>query len=319
MLIIKKSGFSDLVVKCPCNGLTYAMSPVLKGLDSVRVVLNWGSTPRDLDSHLIFDGNHIYWGRKKGVQAWLDVDDTDSYGPETITVDKKKHGSTYLYAVHDFSNKANSDDQMLSASGAMVFVYVGQSLVRTYHVPRGTGNLWTVFRITADGNIEDINRLAGYSLPGHLAGRLISELERADSTTNTANTGTDNIDTASAKRNNTLGEKAYHDGNLEAAIDYYQASIQNDPNFANAYANLGLAYRKLNRFAESIWASRKAISFASGSNAAKTRAGAYYEIAKLYEDNDDFESALRHYKLAKQNNNLPVYDAAIARMNEKLR
>src|SRR5579875_397420 len=54
MLIVKKSGFSDLVVKCPCAGLTYAMSPVMKNLDGMRVVLTWGSTPRDLDLHVSY-------------------------------------------------------------------------------------------------------------------------------------------------------------------------------------------------------------------------------------------------------------------------
>ena len=42
LLIIKKSGYSTLVAKCPCDGMTYALSPVLKDLNSMRIVLNWG-------------------------------------------------------------------------------------------------------------------------------------------------------------------------------------------------------------------------------------------------------------------------------------
>jgi tetratricopeptide (TPR) repeat protein len=308
MLIIKKTGFSDLVAKCPCDGLTYAMSPVLKGLDSVRIVLSWGSRPEDLDSHLVYAGNHVYFEAKAGAQAWLDVDDTDSYGPETITIDKKQYGTPYTYAVHDYSNQ-EADDLFLSKSGARVFVYVGQSLVKTYYVPSGIGDVWTVFRITEDGDIEDIDTLNGY---GGSIGNLAKYI--AD------NGGASQVvqvrgDTNAAKRNNTLGEKAYRDGNVDTAIDYFQTAIQQDPNFAAAYGNLGLAYRKLNRFAESIWASRKAISFASGENAGKTRAAAYYEIGKLYENNGDLENALRHYKRAKENNNAPVYDKAISRLD----
>lgn len=58
LLIIKKENYSSLVVKCPCNDLTYALSPVMKNLDGMRIVLNWGKYPSDLDSHLTFPGNH---------------------------------------------------------------------------------------------------------------------------------------------------------------------------------------------------------------------------------------------------------------------
>ena len=33
LLIIKKDGYSNLVVKCPCAGMTYAISPVMNNLD----------------------------------------------------------------------------------------------------------------------------------------------------------------------------------------------------------------------------------------------------------------------------------------------
>lgn len=88
LLIIKKPGYSNLVVKCPCKGMTYAISPVMENLDGLRVVLTWGQTPDDLDSHMIFPGNNIYFENKTGTDAELDVDDTDSYGPETITLQK---------------------------------------------------------------------------------------------------------------------------------------------------------------------------------------------------------------------------------------
>ncbi|BBN52193.1 hypothetical protein TRE132_03180 [Pseudomonas chlororaphis subsp. aurantiaca] len=45
LLIIKKPGYSNLVVKCPCSGMTYAISPVMQNLDGLRVVLTWGATP----------------------------------------------------------------------------------------------------------------------------------------------------------------------------------------------------------------------------------------------------------------------------------
>lgn len=68
--------------------MTYAISPVMTNLDGMRVVLSWGEKPFDLDSHLIFPGGHIYFDSKEGTDANLDVDDTDSYGPETVTISK---------------------------------------------------------------------------------------------------------------------------------------------------------------------------------------------------------------------------------------
>ena len=97
LLIIKKSGYSTLVAKCPCDGMTYALSPVLKDLNSMRIVLNWGQSPLDLDSHLSYKNQHVYWDNKQGQDANLDVDDTDSYGPETVTIDKRLDGQYYVY------------------------------------------------------------------------------------------------------------------------------------------------------------------------------------------------------------------------------
>ncbi|WP_143331149.1 YfaP family protein [Burkholderia aenigmatica] len=149
LIIIKKDGYSNLVAKCPCTGLTYALSPVMRSLDGLRVVLTWGAEPRDLDSHMTYPGNHVYFRSKRGVDANLDVDDTDGYGPETVTLERKRDGDTYVYAVHDYSDRDAPGTTALSQSQAKVFVYVGESLVRTYYVPRNQpGNLWTVFRIT---------------------------------------------------------------------------------------------------------------------------------------------------------------------------
>ena len=42
LLIVKKEGYSNLVVKCSCAGMTYAISPAMTSLDGMRVVLSWG-------------------------------------------------------------------------------------------------------------------------------------------------------------------------------------------------------------------------------------------------------------------------------------
>ena len=110
LLIIKKAGYSTLIAKCPCDDFTYALSPVMQNIDGLRVVLTWGEAPKDLDSHLSFPNNHVFFSAKNGTQTNLDVDDTTSYGPETITIEKKLDGQRYVYAVHDYSNSGSTNE-----------------------------------------------------------------------------------------------------------------------------------------------------------------------------------------------------------------
>jgi len=91
---------------------TYAVaSPVKQG--QVRIVLTWGETPRDLDSHLYTpSGCHLYYGRKQcpNGEAGLDTDVTDAFGPETINIRSLKPG-LYRYKVHAYSSGAIENSQ----------------------------------------------------------------------------------------------------------------------------------------------------------------------------------------------------------------
>lgn len=319
LLIIKKDGYSNLVVKCPCEGMTYAVSPVMTNLDGMRVVLTWGKNPADLDSHLMFPGGHIYFEHHKGRDADLDVDDTDSYGPETVTIAKKHFGDTYTYAVQDFSNKYNPSSVKLSASSAKVFVYVGSSLVRSYTVPVGQpGNIWTVFKLNPNGEFDDINRMSGeeFIMPDHDVDKLPTILAASGNATVPVTQTTTN--TVLAKKYNREGEAVYKDGNLEQAIQLFQQATEFDSSYGQAFSNLGLVYQKEGKIAEAIWANRKAISLASGTHAATTRANSYYNIAKIYENAGQYADALQHYQLANEQRNKPVYEAAMTRVKAKM-
>ncbi|SEM41376.1 Tetratricopeptide repeat-containing protein [Pseudomonas sp. NFIX51] len=316
LLIIKKPGYSNLVVKCPCSGMTYAISPVMQNLDGLRVVLTWGANPSDLDSHMIFPGNNIYFRNQQGDDAHLDVDDIDSYGPETITLEKKHYGESYVYAVHDYSNQGRPASRQLSASQAKVFVYMGQSLVRTYYVPQDrSGNLWTVFRMTGNGDFQDINTLSGVTVDAQDVLNEVSPL--LDDKVEVAAVAVSSSAQADAKTLNRKGEEAYHAGNLQQAIDFYRQAIELNNGYGQAYSNLGLAYQKAGNTAESIWANRKAIALASGNSAVTVRASSYYNIARIYEAAGQFADALRHYQLAKQQKANPVYDKAIERVQNR--
>ncbi|HAJ4916186.1 TPA: tetratricopeptide repeat protein [Escherichia coli] len=322
LLIVKKEGYSNLVVKCPCAGMTYAISPVMTNLDGMRVVLSWGEKPFDLDSHLIFPGGHIYFDSKEGTDANLDVDDTDSYGPETVTISKKHFGESYIYAVQDYSNKGLPNSNYLSASKAKVFVYVGSSLVRSYSVPAGKrGNIWTVFKLNPNGEFEDINSVTSANFNGTTLDvrDLATVIMPATDSSAPASPAMQNSgDTQLARKYNREGEAVYKTGQLEQAIQLFQQATELDGNYGQAFSNLGLAYQKNGNIAEAIWANRKAISLASGVNAAITRANSYYNIAKIYETSGQNAEALQHYQLAYTEKNKPSYEEAIARVKTKM-
>ncbi|MBB8641896.1 tetratricopeptide repeat protein [Escherichia coli] len=322
LLIVKKEGYSNLVVKCPCAGMTYAISPVMTNLDGMRVVLSWGEKPFDLDSHLIFPGGHIYFDSKEGTDANLDVDDTDSYGPETVTISKKHFGESYIYAVQDYSDKGLPNSNYLSASKAKVFVYVGSSLVRSYSVPAGKrGNIWTVFKLNPNGEFEDINSVtsANFNDTTLDVRDLATVIMPATDSSAPASPAMQNSgDTQLARKYNREGEAVYKTGQLEQAIQLFQQATELDGNYGQAFSNLGLAYQKNGNIAEAIWANRKAISLASGVNAATTRANSYYNIAKIYETSGQNAEALQHYQLAYTEKNKPSYEEAIARVKTKM-
>lgn len=316
-LIVVKPGYSDLVAKCPCDGLTYAMSPVMTDLDGLRIVLQWGSKPLDLDSHLYSFDDHVYFERRKGTRAGLDVDDTDGYGPETITIDRREQGRSYVYAVHNFSDKrVEGGIRLASTSGVKVYVYVGSTLVRTFTPPQGSiGNTWVVFAIGDNGEFYDINRFTDRAAPMEV-GRVLATTVSAG---NFESAPVLQSDAGSlADQYNREGEREYHAGNMTRAERLYLEAINTNPEHAQAYSNLGLLYQKVGKSAEGLFANRKAISLASGAKRAVIQASSYYNIARIYEDSGDWNSALENYRTALNLREHSAYRKGIARMQQKL-
>jgi hypothetical protein len=145
--------------------VNFALSPTML-TGQWRIVLTWGQNPSDLDSHLLVPqsdtnpnlGYHVYYANRGSNSdypyAYLDVDDTTSYGPETITI-LTRFQQKYKYFVHHYAGTGS-----LATSSAVVKVYVGNSLVKTYNVPTSQTSgyrYWYVFDINADGTITDRN------------------------------------------------------------------------------------------------------------------------------------------------------------------
>ncbi len=181
------------------NAVSVALSPVggtTGGLNTgqFRVVLTWGENPRDLDSHLTgpnigatSDSNrwHIYYNEKTdGAICGLDVDDTSSYGPETVTCPiTNSTGTTlppgvYRYSVHHYAG-----ENTIATSAATVRLEFVNGAVYTYTPPPtaayiGDDDVWTVFELTVNANgavsVAPVNTVthavSAYSVRGLSAG-----------------------------------------------------------------------------------------------------------------------------------------------------
>lgn len=166
------------------NRGTFALTPLMNE-GQYRIVLSWGETPSDLDSHLtanLSDSSqyHVYYSQKNPSPEYanLDVDDTSSYGPETVTITNFDSLYNKKYAVHDYTNRDSSSSSELSKSDATVAVYKGEQLLRTFHVPTNTGGTeWDVFAFDANGNIVSINSMTYCSSPSEVLGSSTSSAE----------------------------------------------------------------------------------------------------------------------------------------------
>ena len=148
----------------------FALAPQQATNEEVlRAVLTWGELPRDLDSHFIMEDSennntvlwHIYYAKQYVYEyngtlynedyinhdpnitkiAQLDVDDTSSYGPETVTLEDLNTSAVYKYFVYNYSGSPDLKD-----SNAHVIVYYNGREYE-FQVPNEEGRLWKVFEI----------------------------------------------------------------------------------------------------------------------------------------------------------------------------
>ena len=163
---------------CPFDGLfqipegynqnTYiynmSMSP-FPDPGEIRMVLNWGEEPSDLDSHLKtpeIEGqtHHISYSNKGSSEqapyAKLDIDDTSGFGPETFTI-KQTFDGTYVYYIYQYSSGGS-----LATSNATIKIYnTPECDGETIFVPNtGEGRFWYVCDIDGEsGEITLVNQI----------------------------------------------------------------------------------------------------------------------------------------------------------------
>ncbi len=137
---------------CRVRNQNATVSNVLNA-SQLRIVLNWGASPRDLDSHLIGPTSsganfHLSFGDRSYIEsgtliADMDLDCSLGYGPETTTIYNPVEGN-YVFYVHNYYSGTTE----ITSSGASVEVYMGNNNEPAYvfNVPTtGSGIYWTVF------------------------------------------------------------------------------------------------------------------------------------------------------------------------------
>ncbi|MCL2196382.1 MAG: hypothetical protein FWB77_02075 [Treponema sp.] len=155
-LSFSKNGFISfqMEIKVKLNNIynnRISVSPVMRG-DYLRIVLDWGQRPLDLDIHLIKEcGYHISYRDMHNAadgSVTLDRDAMNGFGPETITIIETDLYAVYQLFIHDYTNRNNSSSNELSNSGATVRVYNRNGLIEMFSVPESLDEVqWNVFKI----------------------------------------------------------------------------------------------------------------------------------------------------------------------------
>lgn len=127
--------------------LDIPMSPEIVA-GEMRLVLSWGAFPEDLDAHLLTpdiggQSYEVYYDDQGSLTeapyAFLDNDDVDGYGPETITIGDFFTG-TYKYFIFNYD-----EDASVTVSDAVVKIYDAAGLQYDLDVPTsGDGFYWYV-------------------------------------------------------------------------------------------------------------------------------------------------------------------------------
>ena len=133
----------------PNQNMVVALSPTLLA-NQIRIILTWGESPSDLNSHLkISNGTTIAYNNKTMDGLRLDVDDTSGYGPETITIDNVNNSLVYKYIIYDYSNVS-----AVGVKGCEVNVYTSSGSYK--FIAENVSRAWEVFNIQ-NGEVVPIN------------------------------------------------------------------------------------------------------------------------------------------------------------------
>jgi hypothetical protein len=138
----------------------FSVSPALQP-GKLRIVLDWGTRPADLDLHLIRQGLYeisFRAMRNYQDQAFLDRDAMTGLGPETVTIEQVDPQGEYLVWVHDYTDQSHPESAELSRSKARVTVFDDAGVVQAVEVPRQPGVAWLALSVSR-GQVSVVNQV----------------------------------------------------------------------------------------------------------------------------------------------------------------
>jgi len=156
---------SDTVTSCEEGGCEEVLidGPVETAM--FQAFLTWSEQPADLDSHFTgpchpddsscTDRFHIYYGDQGSLfdapWAYLDTDDTSSFGPEITSLARCTEG-VYRYSVHNFSGSPGIET---SSAEVIVFLPNGTTVTETVPSSNPSANLvWVVGDLTCNADCD---------------------------------------------------------------------------------------------------------------------------------------------------------------------
>lgn len=157
-------------------------------ITSLTIILTWDSLPEDLDAHLtgpkagieserfhvqVLTEEDKCWAdtnldsnasceSNETATAYLERDDIDGFGPETITVRTLTSGE-YKFYVHHANFLFTSEGSISGTSNAQVKVIDSNGEIYTFNAPisggEGSNDIWHVFTTTANGKPLSVNTI----------------------------------------------------------------------------------------------------------------------------------------------------------------
>ena len=107
---------------------------------------------------------HAYYSNKTPVShVFLDLDDTSSFGPETMTVQPPTEGGSYVSGDYHVWVHHYSGDLTFAESGASITLFAGGAQLSQYTATGGSGDasqrIWNVvnFTVAEDGSVSNID------------------------------------------------------------------------------------------------------------------------------------------------------------------
>jgi hypothetical protein len=148
---VNSGGLADMV-----------MSPDMSS-DQWRAVVKWGEYPADLDSYLKWGTTEVAWYNDYAsthIAGRLEVDDTDSWGPETIHISRVGDcdGGSFMCDVKYMINDYDETEELFEKSDAEVTLFNGDMVAGSWKIrecPEAISEdkyWWHVFTIDSKTN-----------------------------------------------------------------------------------------------------------------------------------------------------------------------